>query len=345
MLEQSQRPAASELVITIEKTFGIKARWSLNSVIEELSKNASLGRMDREYLRSLIASADLNRALWGDARSTPDVTSTIDELVEQSEVYRSSRQFREMVEFMAKFRAYAPYNNMLVKIQNPSCSFYATAKDWYIRFNRTLREDARPMLILAPMHPVMLVYDLDNTTGPAVPDELLMFAKFDGTWDPAWLARSCQNAAEHDCIRVDVRTLSSTNAGFATVTRGDTRWKMRIALHGELDGPSRFGVLCHELAHIYLGHLGSDADNWWPSRIGLNHNTIEIEAETAAYIVTQQLGLTGSTVPYVSRHLGEGSLPASVSIHLIAKVSGRIKEMALRSLSARRPRERRADRL
>jgi hypothetical protein len=310
ILERRRRPAAAELVIGIEESLGVKARWDLMSVIDELSKKSSLPLIEREYLHSLIASNDLNSALRGDARPTPEVASTIDDLVQRSVVYRSSKQFQEMIEFMAKFRAYAAYNNMLVRIQNPSCSFYATAKDWHIRFNRKLREDAKPMLILAPMHPVMLVYDLDNTTGPSVPDELLTFAKFEGMWDPAWLARTCRNAAEHDGIRVESKSLSSTNAGFAAVSRGDARWKMRIALHEGLDDSSRFGVLCHELAHIHLGHLGSDSDNWWPSRIGLNHNTIEIEAETVAYIVTQQLGLTGSSIPYVSRH------PASLAIVL-----------------------------
>jgi hypothetical protein len=49
---------------------------------------------------------------------------------------------------------------MLVRMQNPTCSFYATERDWYDRFRRNLKEDARPMLILAPMHPVLLVYAL-----------------------------------------------------------------------------------------------------------------------------------------------------------------------------------------
>lgn len=63
---------------------------------------------------------------------------------------------------MAKFRRYSPYNNMLVKVQNPHCSFYASKYDWYNRFGRQIKEDAKPMLILAPMYPVMLVYDLDE---------------------------------------------------------------------------------------------------------------------------------------------------------------------------------------
>ena len=35
-------------------------------------------------------------------------------------------------------------------------------------FGRKLKEDARPMLILAPMHPVLTVYELDQTEGPRI---------------------------------------------------------------------------------------------------------------------------------------------------------------------------------
>src|ERR1019366_8753750 len=121
--------------------------------------------------------------------------------------YRDSVQFREMVVFMAKFRDYAPYNNMLVRIQNPTCSFYATERDWRDRFKRGLKEDAHPMLILAPMHPVMLVYALDQTEGPdPLPEELNKFARIEGQWTPDWLHRTVRNAAIHDRIRVDFKT-------------------------------------------------------------------------------------------------------------------------------------------
>jgi hypothetical protein len=57
------------------------------------------------------------------------------------------------------------FNNMPVKVQDPSCSSYATARDWYDRFRRTLKPDARPMLTLAPMRPVRPVFDLDQSQG------------------------------------------------------------------------------------------------------------------------------------------------------------------------------------
>src|SRR5208337_2465290 len=58
-------------------------------------------------------------------------------------------------------------------------------------------DDAKPMLILAPMHPVMLVYALDQTAGKEVPKQLLEFAHFEGEWQPKWLANLVENAGRH----------------------------------------------------------------------------------------------------------------------------------------------------
>jgi hypothetical protein len=189
------------------------------------------------------------------------------------------------------------------------------------------------------MHPVMLVYDLDQTDGKELPKELSRFAHFEGEmWNPNWLHRTVENAKVRDRIRIDFKTLSSTNAGFATLARGDADSKMRIAIHDQPNEGSRYGILCHELAHIYLGHLGTDQDYWWPSRTGLNKRTVEIEAEAVAFVVTMHAGLIGSSAAYVSRYLSEGNIPPSVSLNFIAKVAGRIEEMGRRRLEPRRQR-------
>lgn len=111
---------------------------------------------------------------------------------------------------------------------------------------------------------------------------------------------------------------------------------MRIAVHEELDSPSRYGVLCHELAHIYLGHLGGDKDGWWPSRGDLKHRAMEIEAESVAYVVSRRAGLSGASSQYVSRYLDKDDALDCVSIDLIAKVAGRLEEMAKRKQANRR---------
>lgn len=300
-LDACEQPSAWDLVARVEEGVAWMGRWAMETVLSRLADDSSLTRAAREYLRSLLISGDLTEALRGTAAPRREVQSGIDSLLRQSVAYRDSKEFQHMIGFMASFRDYAPYNNMLVRVQNPSCNFYATESDWKRRFDRHLKEDARPMLILAPMHPVMLVYELDQTEGHPLPAELHNFARFEGEWNPELLHRTVENAKVRDRIRIDFKTLSSTNAGFATLARGDANSKMRIAIHEDSDDRSRYGVLCHELAHIYLGHLGTDEDYWWPSRTGLNKRTVEIEAEAVAYIVTMRAGLKGSSAAYVSR--------------------------------------------
>ena len=334
------QPSAWEMLEYLEQNVGPKSRWVIVDAIRALADDSALTGSARSFLNHLLDSEDWAEALRGKVKPGKEIESSIDGLMRETAAYRTSTAFQETVSFMANFRDYAPFNNMLVRVQNPSCSFYATQRDWEKRFERWLKEDARPMLILAPMHPVLLVYDLDQTDGPPLPEELQTFAEFKGEWNPLRLDRTIENAWERDKIRIEFKMLSSTNAGFATLAWGRGDSKMRIVIHEELDDPSRYGVLCHELAHIYLGHLGSDEDGWWPSRGDLSRRAMEVEAEAAAYVTTRRAELTGSSPQYVSRYLNNDTVLKSVSIDLIAKVAARLEQMATRHMSQRRTRNR-----
>ena len=115
---------------------------------------------------------------------------------------------------------------------------------------------------------------------------------------------------------------------------------MRIGLHDELDRPSRYGILLHELAHIYLGHLSGNTDGWWPSRGDLARRAMEVEAEAVAYSVSRRAGLEDASPQYVSRYADDEAVLQKISLDLIAKVAGRLDEMGTRTLPKRRPRTR-----
>ena len=152
-------------------------------------------------------------------------------------------------------------------------------------------------------------------------DLLEEFAQFKGEWESDWLENLVENASRYQ-IQVAFKTLSSTHGGFVTRHRATGAWKMRIVVHDGLDEPSRYGVLCHELAHVLLGHLGSDTDRWWPARSSLDHTTVEIEAESVAYIVTTRFGFSGMSAGYIAMLRHDGAVPLSVSMDTVAKVAG-----------------------
>lgn len=329
------QPGAGELLEKLEEHFGWPVRYVFAEAVAALRDDRQLPGYLRDYLRLTLTDENISEALRGGVKKNYEDTATLDKLFQRSAAYRDSAAFREMIEFSARFRAYAPYNNMLVRLQNPSCRYYATERDWVQNFHRTLIQDARPLLILAPMHPVMLVYDLDQTEGPPLPQRLRDFTHTVGELDPDALPRLLENAAR-DRIKVDFVPLSTTHAGRASTRVRGREWKMRITVNEALPPSAQCNVLCHELAHIYLGHLGGDKQGWWPARLNLTHATVEIEAEAVAYIVSTRLGLRPSSEAYLCTYLRDGSIPPSVSMELITKTAGRIEGMTKHKLPRRK---------
>lgn len=330
-------PSAAALLAILEddERVGFRARWLLAEVLVWMRIDALLEASPRyyRYVAEVLTDDAIDKAVRALEDRDHEYKSTIDDLFRSSAAYRESTAFHEMIAFCSRFRSYAPFNNMLVKVQNRACSFYATRKHWKEEFDCEIKEDARPMLILAPMHPVMLVYDIDSVENPPLPQKIKDFARVGGDWRHEKLTRLLANA-ERWRIRVSFKTLSTTNGGFATADRKCAQFKMRIVVHDGLGPAERFAILCHEMAHILLGHLDSDEDMWWPSRPGLDLKTVEIEAESVAHIVLTRAGLVSASPAYLSSHMVDGHVPGNVSVDLIAKVAGKLEEMSLRLLTA-----------
>jgi hypothetical protein len=335
LLADLRQPTANEFLEELVNRFGWRVRAVLIPAIQQLRDDSTLPFLFRSYLSATLSDEELSNALRGDAPPEHDFQSTLDDLVKKSKMFRNSAAFREAIQFVARFRDYAPFNNMLVKVQNPSCSFYASAKDWKSRFGRTIKQDVRPMLILAPMHPVMLVYELDATEGRPLPEKFELFAKVAGEFKPEILERTVENSDRHG-IPVQRKKLSSTHGGFAEF---QFPFFMRIVVHDELNDASAYGVLCHELAHILLGHLGSGKYGYWPSRGNLSHATFEIEAEAVSYIVCDRCGLNSASAEYLSSYIEGDQIPETVSLELITKVAGKLEQWGQRLFTPKNRKE------
>src|SRR5690625_2059587 len=107
----------------------------------------------------------------------------LDQLLEDSRLYRTSKEYMELLDFVARMRDFAPFNALLLHIQKPGLTHAASAKDWRERFNRRPKLDARPSLILRPFAPVALVYDVQDTEGDLLPPGALLF-RAEGSMTP-----------------------------------------------------------------------------------------------------------------------------------------------------------------
>lgn len=97
----------------------------------------------------------------------------LDELFLKVGLYRHSEDLRELFLFIRKFPRLAPYNAFLIHIQKPGCQFVAEEDVWLNKYNRRVIPGSRPLVILWPFAPVHFVFDLEDTEGEPLPDEVL----------------------------------------------------------------------------------------------------------------------------------------------------------------------------
>ena len=99
------------------------------------------------------------------------IYESVDDFFVRAFELRNSGKIERYFQFLKKVPDHAPFNNTLVFIQNPDCGYYATASQWEKRFGRSIKKDARPMVILFPFGPVEFVYDVRDTEGEQLTDE------------------------------------------------------------------------------------------------------------------------------------------------------------------------------
>lgn len=316
------------LLDQIEDRFGWESRALLPDALEELLRSGIY-----EGLPFGLSVDAVRKVQRGPDTPVRETQRTIDQLFQRSKVFSTTAEFEKLITFMGRFRDYAPFNNLLVQLQKPTCAYYATERDWLKRFKRTIKETAAPMIILAPMHPVMLVYDVDATEGEPLPQELATLYKASGKPNPKFWS-----TLTHNCHRYGITVLltpfSAGKHGYVRRSRSQRR-KIVISVERRADFAARTAILCHELAHVLLGHVCGDPDEWWPQRSDLPKAVNEIEAEAATFIVCEQLGIETSSEKFLAlKTHGLSEIPAEVSIELIAKTAGQIRQMCTRRLSA-----------
>jgi len=279
---------------------------------------------------------------------------SIDELFTYASQYQTGPAYIDLLNFVAKFKFYAPYNAMLVHIQMPGAEFVAPAERWLHLYQRRIQPGARPILILQPMGPVMFVFDVSDTVpmkdAPPVPLRVTDPFKASGT-----IGRELELTemnAQRDGVQTVMRDAGSQLAGrISTVLPGQFMpWEVRakpeptyvrlpvryaVELNKKHDPATQYATMVHELAHLYCGHLGTPEPKWWPDRSHLRNDDEECEAESVCHLVCARLGIKGTSAEYLSGYLRAGGKP-QISIDGVLKAAGLIESMGRERLPLRR---------
>lgn len=276
--------------------------------------------------------------------------SAVDELFRYSSRWRSRCRFLELLEFIARLPAYSPLNAFLIHLQDPAATRVATARRWARKFQRRLLPGAHPIVILAPMSPVLFVFDIRDTEGPPLAPSALPAT---GPKDrPARLL----DAAMHNCgiQHIAVRETAGLGPSAERAIRltpalrkkhaelslePNTRYL--VMLDSGLNLEAKYAALVQELGRIFCGHLGIDSEAWWLDRQELDFDRVEMEAAAVAHLVCRRRGLAGAFAGLLTGCLEKDPALPPFSLNAIFQAVHHIEIMSKRPWKKPRKQDRR----
>ena len=263
--------------------------------------------------------------------------NAVDEIFSASHRLHNHQEYVNLLHFICRFPNYSPFNCFLLFIQNPSISYVATARTWNRKFRRRPKIDARPMVILAPMGPIRFVFDVKDTEGHPVPENLLTspIAK------PKYFSKIYENTLFNCTIQgISVYETSLEQENTDTATRitpasrkkykdlqlkKDSNYLIIINQHHSLE--DKYAALVYELGHIFCGHLGIDSNAWWSERRGVNVVGEQIEAESTAMLVCRRNGLLAGSEKYLAGRAADLQQLPTFSLNAVFQAANYIEDM------------------
>ncbi len=255
-----------------------------------------------------------------------DSVGALDKLLLEVKSLGSRENVIGICEMAIRLRTLAPFNAMLVYMQRPDATMVLGAEEWKA-LERQPKPKTRPIVTLRPFGPVDFVYDVSDTDGEGVPEQLSLgnlggnAFGVDGILSHEHLAEFFVHCRKHGIV-VDERPMRVMKAGHA-IQVGDAEFE--IELNVDHRPEQKFSTLCHELAHIFCGHLGAvpglTVDH---SRRG--HDCQETEAELTAYLVARRFGVEPKSAEYLKWYSSDGRVP-EFSLECVLVAAGKIEAL------------------
>jgi hypothetical protein len=270
-------------------------------------------------------------------RSDEAAISLLTQLLHNTRLFSKSVDYKALLDFTSRMRNFAPFNAMLLNIQKPGLLYAASQYDWQGRFKRTIKDGARPLLILWPFGPVALVYDVADTEGADLPEAVLNPFPAEGKIDE-WEIESFAFLLGKNGIEVRYIEYGAGKAGSVQVHKiqeepviknpsMDAKIPSRyiIRVNTAHNPNTQFATIAHELAHIFLGHLGKDPFLKIPARPRPAHDLAELEAESVSYLVCARNCVYSQSESYLVDFVKNNTTVDNLDHYTVMKAAGQVE--------------------
>jgi antirestriction protein ArdC len=232
-----------------------------------------------------------------------------EELEGQVAALADDENWNDYLNTMGAFHKYSMYNQLLIQLQHPGATRVGGFRKWK-EFERNVKKGEKGISILAPAvykddakdgggnviigsdgkpektsriggFTTRSVFDVSQTEGKPLPDieHSLSEDSPDGFIDD--LEQSIRDAG----FTVSYEAMPGSKSGY-TSPDGN-----RVVVDEALTGADRARVLAHERGHIACGHL-ERLDEYHTGHDGGHRGSMEVEAESFAYVICRANGMT-----------------------------------------------------
>lgn len=270
----------------------------------------------------------------------------LDKLFTEVGTYRSTKEYGELLQFIRRFRRYAPYNAMLLHVQKPGTQYVASASDWELRFNRRPKPGARPLVILRPFGPVTFVYELNDTEGDPLPQEIEDPFLASGEITDAKVDQFIEHAY-YEGFGILMENYGTDYAGQVTVVNAMAQYTSKgvqkafrmpysVTVNGNLNPAAKLATIYHELGHVFCGHLYSAYAKYLPQRWQLSQEQEEFEAESVCWLLCERQGIENPSAAYLSGYLENNKEIPPISIDTVLRAVGAVEQIWNKPLTPRK---------
>ena len=254
--------------------------------------------------------------------------------------------------FYSHFPYLGVYNAELVSQQRPGARLVLTAKKWGELYNREIKTNARPLIILVPFYPVDFLFDITDTKpvdySRKVEDNFVIehiISDFIGSCmnSPYYYLDRMMINLEKNGIFYNNRYIAGSE--LSAEIREDRSETLHVQVYKDLKIPhhshfilsvnsyaneaKRLSLIFHELGHLFCHHFKCA---WWEGR-QCTEAQKEFEAETVSYLVCQRLGISTHSVEYLANYLDKEGLIPEISAELVFQAVDMIQDMASNYMS------------
>ncbi len=279
-------------------------------------------------------------------KNSPTISATsrieeIDQLYASVKRFHDAENVEKILDFIVRFPRLSPFNALLIYIQKPGSTYVATARFWKEKFGRVPKAEATPLVIMKPFGPVSFVFELSDTEGDDVPDQILHPFQTAGEIG-AWRFNRFLFYLQKEGIQVKKGHYGSDFAGKIqrqqlpkTLTFTSPRGKIRrivssfeVVVNENMNRNEVASTIFHELGHYFCGHFAMPRTiKHIPQRnLPLAQTIEEFEAETVCWLVCKRLGMRPPSAEYLRPYLDKnGDTPEGISFDAILKACGKIE--------------------